>query len=67
MELFAADVQPHFKKDVEQRERDKAEELAPYIEAALGRKQAMKPLADDEIPIVRASVDKVRINQGAAA
>jgi len=67
LELFAADVLPQFKKDVEQREREKAEELAPYIEAALGRKEKMKPLADDEIPVVRASVDKVRINRGAAA
>jgi len=67
LELFAADVLPHFKKDIEQREREKAEELAPFIEAAIARKQVMKPLADDEIPVVRASVDKVRINRGEAA
>ena len=67
LELFAADVQPHFKKDVARREREKAEELAPYIDAALARKKVMKPLADDEIPVVEASVDKVRMNRGAAA
>ena len=34
--------------------KKKAEELAPYVEAALKRKQWMKPLADDEIPPVLA-------------
>jgi alkanesulfonate monooxygenase SsuD/methylene tetrahydromethanopterin reductase-like flavin-dependent oxidoreductase (luciferase family) len=67
LELFAAEVQPAFKATVAKREQDKAEELAPYIEAALARKTVMKPLADDEIPVVGKSVDKVRINQGAAA
>ena len=38
----------------------KEKDLAPYIEAALARKQYMKPLADDEIPVVRASVRQVQ-------
>ena len=67
LELFADDVLPHFKTDVAQREAEKAEELAPYIKAALARKAVLKPMADDEIPVVEASVDKVRINRGAAA
>ncbi|NIJ40142.1 alkanesulfonate monooxygenase SsuD/methylene tetrahydromethanopterin reductase-like flavin-dependent oxidoreductase (luciferase family) [Parvibaculum indicum] len=50
MELFAEKVMPEFKAEEEERERRKMEELAPYIEAAMKRKQAMKPLADDEIP-----------------
>ena len=32
----------------------KQAELAPYIEAALARKQAMSPLADHEIPVQEA-------------
>ena len=34
--------------------------LAPFVEAALARKQWMQPLADDEIPVVRASVAKAQ-------
>lgn len=56
MELFAAEVMPEFQRDRDEREAAKARELAPYIEAALARKNWMKPLADDEIPVVKASV-----------
>jgi alkanesulfonate monooxygenase SsuD/methylene tetrahydromethanopterin reductase-like flavin-dependent oxidoreductase (luciferase family) len=56
LELFAAEVMPEFKAQVEEREAKKAKELKPYIEAAMGRKRWMKPLADDEIPVVKASV-----------
>lgn len=55
LELFAAEVMPEFKSQVEEREAKKAQELAPYIEAAMGRKKWMKPLEDHEIPVVRAS------------
>ena len=42
---------PEFKSDAEEeRQARKQEELAPYIEAALERKEWMQPLADDEIP-----------------
>ena len=51
LELFASEVMPEFKEREAERERRKEEELAPYIEKALARKQAMKPLADDEIPV----------------
>jgi hypothetical protein len=32
----------------------KREELAPYVAAAMARKQAMRPLRDDEIPVYEA-------------
>ncbi len=50
MELFAEKVMPEFKAEEEERERRKMEELAPYIEAAMQRKKAMKPLSDEDIP-----------------
>ncbi|MFZ2469773.1 MAG: LLM class flavin-dependent oxidoreductase [Parvibaculum sedimenti] len=67
LELFAAEVMPEFKAEVAGREERKARELAPYIEAALKRKNWMKPLADDEIPVVKASVAKAQVNQTAPA
>ena len=67
LELFAAEVMPEFKAEVAEREARKASELAPYIEAALARKNWMKPLADDEIPVVKASVVKAQVNQTAPA
>jgi hypothetical protein len=63
--LFAKDVMPEFKAEVAAREKKKAEELAPFIAAALARKQKMKPLADHEIPVVKASVRKAEINETA--
>lgn len=64
LKLFGQEVLPEFTKDRQQREQEKAEELAPYIKAALNRKQKMPPLQDHEIPIVLASAEKARINQG---
>jgi alkanesulfonate monooxygenase SsuD/methylene tetrahydromethanopterin reductase-like flavin-dependent oxidoreductase (luciferase family) len=63
LELFADEVMGSFAEDVESRERAKAENLAPYLEAALARKQVMAPLADADIPIVRASVERVELNR----
>jgi alkanesulfonate monooxygenase SsuD/methylene tetrahydromethanopterin reductase-like flavin-dependent oxidoreductase (luciferase family) len=60
LELFAAEVMPAFKAEVAAREAKKAEELAPYIAAALRRKRWMKPLAADEIPVVRASAERAQ-------
>jgi alkanesulfonate monooxygenase SsuD/methylene tetrahydromethanopterin reductase-like flavin-dependent oxidoreductase (luciferase family) len=56
LELFAAEVMGEFKAEVAEREAKKARELAPYIEAAMARKRWMKPLTDEEIPVVKASV-----------
>jgi alkanesulfonate monooxygenase SsuD/methylene tetrahydromethanopterin reductase-like flavin-dependent oxidoreductase (luciferase family) len=60
LELFADTVMPQFKADVAEREEKKRKALAPYVEAALGRKKWMKPLADDEIPVVKASVPQAQ-------
>jgi len=67
LELFAKEVMPEFKAEVAAREARKREELAPYIEAALKRKNWMKPLEDHEIPVVQASVKKAQVNQGTSA
>jgi alkanesulfonate monooxygenase SsuD/methylene tetrahydromethanopterin reductase-like flavin-dependent oxidoreductase (luciferase family) len=62
LELFARSVMPEFRAEVEATEAAKARMLTPHIEAALARKQQMRPLADEEIPIVRASVAKAQIS-----
>jgi len=54
LELFASDILPEFKAEEEQREKNKMEELAPYIEKAMARKKKMRELTDDEIPNVLA-------------
>ena len=46
-------------------EARKAEELAPYIAAALKRKRWMQPLAEAEIPVVKASAEKAQFSRGA--
>lgn len=56
LELFAEKVMPEFTKDVGEREAAKAEELAPYIEAALARKTFMQPIAREDVPVVKAAV-----------
>ena len=53
LEIFAAEVMPEFKEREAERERRKAEELAPYIEAALARKVPMAELADEDIPVFK--------------
>jgi len=60
LELFASDVMPEFAADESDRQARKAADLAPFIEAALARKNWMQPLADHEIPVVRASVAKAQ-------
>jgi alkanesulfonate monooxygenase SsuD/methylene tetrahydromethanopterin reductase-like flavin-dependent oxidoreductase (luciferase family) len=61
LSLFAAEVMPEFKAELAAREAEKAARLAPFIERALARKERMRPLAEHEIPVVRASVDKAKI------
>ncbi len=58
LELFAAEVMPEFKAEAAEREARKARDLAPHIEAALARKTWLRPLAPEDIPIVRASAAK---------
>ena len=55
LRLFGEHVLPEFEARRAEREQRKAADLAPYIEAALARKQWMQPLADDAIPPVEAS------------
>jgi alkanesulfonate monooxygenase SsuD/methylene tetrahydromethanopterin reductase-like flavin-dependent oxidoreductase (luciferase family) len=52
LELFAAEVMPEFKERAAEREREKQDELAPYLEQALERKQRMQPIADAAIPSI---------------
>ncbi|WP_157218893.1 LLM class flavin-dependent oxidoreductase [Flavisphingomonas formosensis] len=52
LELFARELLPAFKERDAIRQKQKAEELAPYIEAALARKQRMAPLAEAAIPTI---------------
>jgi hypothetical protein len=54
LELFADRVMPEFKVEEDERERRKRERLAPAIEAAMARKQFMRPLRDEEIAEMRA-------------
>ena len=52
LELFASEVMPEFKQEEAERLRRKEEELAPYKEAAMKRKESMPPIADSDIPQV---------------
>jgi alkanesulfonate monooxygenase SsuD/methylene tetrahydromethanopterin reductase-like flavin-dependent oxidoreductase (luciferase family) len=63
LELFADSVLPEFRAREPEREARKQEQLAPFVEAALARKQRMRALADDEIPVVRASVKQAQISR----
>ena len=60
LELFAAEVIPEFTAGEVDRQLRKADELAPFVEAALARKTWMQPLADDDIPVVRAAVARAQ-------
>jgi alkanesulfonate monooxygenase SsuD/methylene tetrahydromethanopterin reductase-like flavin-dependent oxidoreductase (luciferase family) len=63
LELLAREVLGEFAAKSAERERRKAEELAPFIEKALARKQRLPALADADIPVVRASVTKPIVNR----
>lgn len=54
LQKFADDVMPGFKARDAIRQKQKEEELAPYIAAALARKKRMADLAESEIPVVEA-------------
>jgi hypothetical protein len=66
LELFGKELLPAFKVRDEVRERQKADELAPYIAAAMARKPARKKLADSEIPLVEAYGRQKGIDVGVA-
>jgi alkanesulfonate monooxygenase SsuD/methylene tetrahydromethanopterin reductase-like flavin-dependent oxidoreductase (luciferase family) len=67
LELLGSEVLPTFTSRVVERERHKAEELAPFVQKALARKKYMAPIAAADIPIVRASVAKPVVNQSSAS
>jgi alkanesulfonate monooxygenase SsuD/methylene tetrahydromethanopterin reductase-like flavin-dependent oxidoreductase (luciferase family) len=67
MELLGREVLPELEVEAAAREKRKAEELAPFIEKALARKECMAPLADADIPVVRASVARPSLNQASSA
>ena len=51
LELFGTKVMAEFKERETARELKKAEELAPFIAAAMRRKKYMRPLSDEDIPV----------------
>ncbi|MBM3569220.1 MAG: LLM class flavin-dependent oxidoreductase [Alphaproteobacteria bacterium] len=67
LELFARAVMPEFAAAAATRETRKQAELAPYIAAALARKPKRAPLAEDAIPLVKASVARAQVDQSRAA
>ena len=67
LRLFAERVMPEFQEREQERQRRKDEELAPYVEAALARKERMPSLADDEIPEYAAYRRRVAESGQAAA
>ena len=56
LRLFGSDVLGAFSAAAKSAEAAKADELAPYIEKALARKERMRPLERHEVPVVEASV-----------
>jgi hypothetical protein len=48
------EVMGDFHEREAERERKKQEELAPYIEQAMKRKQWLKELSDEQIPVMHA-------------
>ena len=64
LELFAAEVMPEFKAEVAEREAKKGRRARALHRGRVMRKQWMKPLADDEIPVIKASVDRAQFARG---
>jgi alkanesulfonate monooxygenase SsuD/methylene tetrahydromethanopterin reductase-like flavin-dependent oxidoreductase (luciferase family) len=62
LDLLARHVLPEFAEKAAERDQRKADELAPHVEKALARKKRMAPLADADIPVVKASVARPIVN-----
>jgi alkanesulfonate monooxygenase SsuD/methylene tetrahydromethanopterin reductase-like flavin-dependent oxidoreductase (luciferase family) len=62
LDLLARHVLPEFAERAAERDQRKADELAPHVEKALTRKKRMAPLADADIPVVKASVATPIVN-----
>ncbi|HEV2363746.1 MAG TPA: LLM class flavin-dependent oxidoreductase [Caulobacteraceae bacterium] len=67
LELFAAKVMQPFAAQAAEREGKKKAALAPFIEAALARKPRLAALADDDIPVVKASVQRAQVPSAGVA
>jgi alkanesulfonate monooxygenase SsuD/methylene tetrahydromethanopterin reductase-like flavin-dependent oxidoreductase (luciferase family) len=67
LEIFSSQVMPEFKESEDKRIRRKAEELAPYVEAAMKRKLYLEPLADVDIPTITALGRQVAEQQAGRA
>jgi len=52
LELFARDVMPEFKAKEDERQKRKMEELAPYLEQAMARKERVAEMRDEDVPVV---------------
>lgn len=52
LELFAEEVMGEFHAEDAERQATKAEELEPYVEEAMARKDEMEPISDDELPSI---------------
>ena len=50
LELFAKEVMPEFHQEEELHQKQKMEELAPFFEKAMKRKEKMQALKEEEIP-----------------
>ncbi|MEM7091990.1 MAG: LLM class flavin-dependent oxidoreductase [Actinomycetota bacterium] len=66
LELFAAEVMGEFQAGEAERVAAKEAELAPYIEAALARKEWMQPLPEQDIPVIPAAVRVAQVPRQAA-
>ena len=63
LDLFANKVMPEFQAEAAEREAKKTLDLAPYIEAAMERKDRMPIISESEIPVVKASRPKAETMQ----
>jgi alkanesulfonate monooxygenase SsuD/methylene tetrahydromethanopterin reductase-like flavin-dependent oxidoreductase (luciferase family) len=54
LELFAREIMPEFQDRHEAREKEKMALLAPYLDQAMARKEWPQPIAEKDIPVVRA-------------
>jgi alkanesulfonate monooxygenase SsuD/methylene tetrahydromethanopterin reductase-like flavin-dependent oxidoreductase (luciferase family) len=54
LKLFSEKVMPQLKQDQAARDARKTAELAPYIAAAMARKQWMAPVEPDSVPVISA-------------
>ena len=61
LEMFASEVMPEFKANEAERVAKKEAELAPFIEAALARKEWMQPVAREDIAVIPAAVRAARV------